>query len=188
MHTLVAPYDGIVSDTAVELGDMVTPGRPLLTFYDPSALRVTVSFPQSQLANLRNAIAPATLNIPGAKSPALSIAPNSVVVLPTADPVSHMVQIRIALPASAAGLSPGMFARAQLPIAGVTTNGPITAPLSAIITRSELTAVYVVDAAGKASLRQVRLGRHQGERVEIMAGLDVGEKVALDPLAAAKQR
>lgn len=186
LRTLSAPYNGVVAETAIELGDMVVPGKPLLLVYDPSAMRVTVNVPQSQLAGLKSA--PVTVEIPGAAAPALTLAPGSVTVLPTADPVTHMVQVRLALPTGGAGLSPGMFARAQLPMQGLTTTNRVTVPSSAVITRSELTAVYVVDDAGKAALRQVRLGRRQGERIEVLAGLDANEKIALDPLAAAKQR
>ena len=185
LHTLTAPYNGVVAETQIELGDMVMPGKPLLTVYDPSVMRVTVNLPQSQLANLKSAAA--TVEIPGAKNPTLSIAAGNVIALPTADPVSHMVQVRIALPASTDNPSPGMFARALLPTQGPAATGRITVPATAVITRSELTAIYVVDGTGHASLRQVRPGRRQGERIEILAGLEAGEKVALDPLAAAKQ-
>ena len=185
LHTLTAPYNGVVAETNIELGDMVMPGKPLLSVYDPSALRVTINLPQSQLANLKSA--PVTMEIPGVNAPTISIAAGNVVVLPTADPVSHMVQVRIALPVKVEGLTLGMFARALLPTQGPAATGHITVPSLAVITRSELTAVYVVDGSGRAALRQVRLGHRQGERSEILAGLEAGEKVALDPLAAAKQ-
>ncbi|MFG5407464.1 HlyD family secretion protein [Piscinibacter sakaiensis] len=45
-----APYDGIVADVAVVLGDMAMPGRPLLTVYDPSRLRVSAPLPESAAA------------------------------------------------------------------------------------------------------------------------------------------
>jgi hypothetical protein len=57
-------------------------------------------------------------------------------------------------------------------------------PRSAIVERSEMRAVYVVAADGRASLRQVRLGHTSGDRVEILAGLAAGERVAVDPTAA----
>ena len=49
-----------------------------------------------------------------------------------------------------------------------------------------MTAVYVVDAKGVPALRQVRLGRAEGDTVEVLAGLSAGERVALDPQAAAR--
>jgi hypothetical protein len=57
-------------------------------------------------------------------------------------------------------------------------------PKRAIVARSEVTAVYVVDGDGRVALRQVRTGGAFGERVEILAGLAAGERVALDPVAA----
>jgi len=56
-------------------------------------------------------------------------------------------------------------------------------PTSAIVRRSELTAVYVV-GANAVTLRQIRIGRHYGERTEVLAGLAAGESIATDPVAA----
>lgn len=182
LHTLTAPYDGIVAETLVEVGDMVTPGRQLITFYDPSALRVSVNVPQSQVAALRRA--DARVEIAGSIA-AVSVKADAVTVLPTADPVSHMVQVRLLLPAQNAA-APGTFARAWLPLQAQAGKARITVPQRAVLRRSELVAVYVVDKDGKPQLRQVRLGRDLGDRVEVLAGVTAGERVALDPFAAAK--
>ena len=58
-------------------------------------------------------------------------------------------------------------------------------PAKAVIKRSELMAVYVVDKQGRPHLRQVRLGRKQGDNIEVFAGLQAGEMVAINPIAAA---
>jgi len=59
-------------------------------------------------------------------------------------------------------------------------------PSQAVTHRSEVTAVYVKDAKGGLTLRQVRLGEVMPEQqVEVLAGLSVGENVVLDPVAAA---
>jgi len=60
-------------------------------------------------------------------------------------------------------------------------------PHDAIVRRSELTAVYVV-GEDRVMLRQVRIGRRYGEDVEVLAGLDPSEEVALDPVAAGNYR
>jgi multidrug efflux pump subunit AcrA (membrane-fusion protein) len=52
LHIVRAPYAGVVSDVAVTLGDMALPGRPLLTLYDPQALRVSAAVPQTAVATL----------------------------------------------------------------------------------------------------------------------------------------
>ena len=85
------------------------------------------------------------------------------------------------LPANAADLYPGMFVK----VGFVTGESPrLLVPKSAIVARSEVTAVYVVDGDGRTSLRQVRTGGAFGDRLEVVAGLAAGERVALDPVAA----
>jgi multidrug efflux pump subunit AcrA (membrane-fusion protein) len=78
-----------------------------------------------------------------------------------------------------------MFVRAMLPANVGNVSGNVLVPAKAVVQRSELFAVYVVDSRGEPQLRQVRLGRRQGDAFEITAGLQAGEKVALDPMAAA---
>ena len=49
-YVVKAPYGGVVANVSVVLGDMAMPGRPLLTLYDPTALRVTAAIPQTAVA------------------------------------------------------------------------------------------------------------------------------------------
>jgi hypothetical protein len=106
----------------------------------------------------------------------------SVTVVPSADPRTHTTQVRLELPADTKGLFPGVFARAYF----ATGKAPrLMVPRQAVIHRSEVTAVYVVDDAGAPSLRQVRLGTASDEQsIEVLAGIKRGEKVALDPVKA----
>ena len=59
----------------------------------------------------------------------------------------------------------------------------LTVPRQALAQRGEVSGIYVVKD-GQVSLRQVRPGRIAGEVVEILAGLEPGETVALDPIKA----
>ncbi|HET8746301.1 MAG TPA: efflux RND transporter periplasmic adaptor subunit, partial [Ramlibacter sp.] len=115
------------------------------------------------------------------------IQPTRVQLLPTVDPATHTLELRLDLPAGLAGVSPGMFARAWLPLAG-NGAGRVYVPQQAVVRRAELAAVYVVGSDGRPLLRQVRLGRSDGERTEILAGVAAGERVALDPQQAARVR
>jgi hypothetical protein len=82
-----------------------------------------------------------------------------------------------------------MFARAWLPAAGAKAGAQrMSVPAQAVVRRAELTAVYVIGADGKPLLRQVRLGPQSGDQVEVLAGLAEGERVALQPQAAARVR
>ena len=184
LHTINAPYAGVVAEVMTEVGGMAMPGQPLLSIYDPSGFRVTVNVPQSQLANLK-AGASVKVLIPAAAESDRNTTSTQITVLPTADAISNMMTVRLALPQNLISLRPGMFARAMLPVSGAKGKLQIFVPAKSVIKRSELVAVYVVDKQGRPQLRQVRLGRKQGENIEIFAGLRVGELVAVDPIAAA---
>lgn len=182
-YVVRAPYAGVVADVAVVLGDMAMPGRPLLTVYDPGALRIKAAIPQTVAARL-GAGMPLQGEVPGV---AAAIAPVRWQLLPAVDPATHTLELRLDLPPALPGAVPGMFARAWLPVAGA-GEGRLYVPARAVLRRAELTAVYVVGADGKPLLRQVRLGRADGERVEILSGVAAGERVALDPQQAARLR
>jgi RND family efflux transporter MFP subunit len=185
-HVVTAPYAAVVADVPVTLGDMALPGRPLVTLYDPAALRVTAAVPQSALAGLAPQ-APVRVELPGLPAAQQWPVPLLTAVLPTVDAATHTGQIRLDLPARLAGVAPGMFARVWLPTPG-NAAPTLRVPAAAIVRRAELTAVYVLDPDGRPLLRQVRLGRAAADGVEVLAGLSAGDRVALDPPAAARVR
>jgi len=172
---IVAPYDGVVASTDAEVGDLATAGRPLVTVFDPRALRVAATLPQSLLTRA-DISAPVDVEIP---SVGRTVVAQRVTVLPVADVRTHTTQVRLDLPPTP-GLLPGQYAR----VAIVTGHERVLAiPAAAVLRRGEVTAVYVVDIDGRAQLRQVRLGEPAGsERVEVLAGLDAGEAVSIAPV------
>ena len=176
--TIVAPYSGVVSARHVELGEMATPGRPLMTGFDPSTLRVVATVAQAQVAPIQ-AIGRARVEIP---SLGKWIEAKSVTIVPAADPRTHTTRIRLELPDDVPGIYPGVFARAHFVIG---KEPRLLVPREAIMRRSEVTGVYVLDANGLPQLRQVRLGAAgDAKAVEVLAGLKPGERVALDPIRA----
>ena len=187
---LNAPYAGVVSDVPVTLGDMALPGKPLLTVYDPSALRVTAAVPQALLAVAHAQPKAVRYELPGVAGYSTPQLPPQIQVLPAVDPVTHTGQIRLSLPAGIEGLAPGVFARVWLPGVAVGKSGAerLYLPANAIVRRAEMTGVYVVDAQGKPSLRQLRLGQTSGDRVEVLSGLRQGDKVAAEPQLAGAVR
>ena len=193
-YVVRAPFAGVVAEVPVSLGDMAMPGRPLLTLYDPAALRVTASVPQS-VASQPLAGPSLRIELPGLPAASAWVTPARVQLLPIVDAATHTVQLRADLPADLKGLSPGMFARlwlavppAPAAVGAAPATGRLSVPLQAIVRRAEMTGLYVLDPNGKPVLRQVRLGRAEGDRVEILSGLMPGEPVVSDPQAAARAR
>ena len=192
LHAVRAPYAGVVSDVPVQLGDMAMPGRALVTLYDPSTLRVTAAVPQSLLGAAQSAPAEAvSVELPGMTAAQQWPATARVQVLPTVDAATHTVQVRADLAKGLEGVAPGMFARLWLPIANqsaTATSQRVSVPLTAIVRRAEMTGVYVQGEGGKPLLRQVRLGRVEGGKVELLTGVAAGESVVLDPQAATRAK
>jgi len=181
-----APYGGVVAEVPIMLGDMAMPGRALLTLYDPAAMRVSASVPQTDIAKIASG-KPTKIQFPGLPADRQWVVPAQVTVLPTADPATHTAQIRFDLPATFIGLTPGTFARVWLPMQGTATPR-LYVPAKAVVRRAEMTGVYVIDPNGRPVLRQVRLGRVVDDNVEILSGVTAGERVALDPQAAVRER
>ena len=178
-----APYAGVVAEVSVALGDMATPGRPLLTIYDPRALRVVAAVPQSVASGWSDG-AGTKVELPSLAAGRQWLEPVRATLLPTADAGTHTVPLRLDL-APGVQATPGMFARAWLPLPAARA-GRVLVPAGVVVRRAELDAVYVIGLDGRPLLRLVRLGRAEGDRVEVLSGLAPGERIALDPQAAAR--
>jgi len=175
---VTAPYGGVVSARLVEVGEMVTVGKPLMTGFDPAQLRVIVNVPQYKLAEI-GAHPQATVEMPTLNR---RVQAASVTVQPAADARTHSSQVRLYLPANEAGFYPGMYVRVHFVVGKA---NKLLIPASAVVRRSEVVAVYVVDDKGMVKLRQVRLGESAGQNeIEVLSGLNAGEQVALEPVKA----
>ena len=102
-------------------------------------------------------------------------------LIPLADSRTHTSRIRLDLPATE-GVLPGQFARARFVVG---TARVLAIPMSALVRRGEVTAVYLVDAEGRSQLRQVRTGEAAGDgEIEILSGLSAGERIAANAIQA----
>ncbi len=174
--TVRAPFAGIVTERLVELGEAVSPGKPLMTGISLERLRVTVELPQGLVEKVRQYGSAVVLSpVDGSR-----IAADRVTIFPYADLKSRTFKVRLALPESTPGLYPGMLVKAAF-VVGRTAR--LSVPKTAIVQRSELTGVYLVEG-DSITLRQVRVGRAVGDRFEILAGLHLGESIAIDSALA----
>ena len=176
-----APYSGVVVERHIELGEMAKIGQPLLTGFSLDELRAVAYIPQANVLAVRNAQhASVSLN----ETLLLETNEKNITVSPQAEPTSHTFKTRVMLPQPVAkGVYPGMLVK----IGFVTgEKRQLLVPSKALVKRSELKAVYVVKADNHVILRNVRVGGDYGDdQVEILAGLDEGEVIALDPVRAA---
>ena len=176
---LRAPFAGVITQRFVHVGQAVQAGppspQPLIQLQALDDLRVNVQVPQSAVDAIRKFHSADVLLADGRR-----VTTSTVEVFPYADPATHTFNVRLQLPAGDAGLYPGMTVKVAF-ATGETRR--MLVPASSLVQRGELVAVYVIGDHG-VTLRQVRLGNRDGDEVEVLAGLDDGERVARDPPAA----
>lgn len=171
-----APYNGIVTERLIEVGETAQPGLPLMSGLSLDSMRISVDVPQNLVASIRKERR-AKAEVGGRW-----VAAEEVTVFPVADPKSDTFKVRLSLPEGVEGVFPGMYVKVGF-VAGLQPS--LVIPLSAVVLRSEVVAVYVVDAEGRVRFRHVRLGSPAGpEHVSVLSGVDEGELLATDPVAA----
>lgn len=96
-------------------------------------------------------------------------------VYPTLNPETRTVRVRVVLPNGDLRLKPGMYATIR--IATTERANVLTVPRSAVLSTGERSIVFVREANGQLSPREVALGASSDDRTEVMRGLTAGETV-----------
>ena len=175
---ITAPYNGIVTERHVQTGEVASPGTPLMSGISLDELRVNVDVPQSLIPVIRKD--PQGYIIGPNGQP---ITAEKITVFPYADQSSNTFRVRLDLPETDGGFFPGMYVKTGF-IIGM--EKLLLVPESAVVYRSEVTGVYVIDEqTGKVSLRYIRTGRRFPDgNITVLSGLSPGETIALNPVEA----
>lgn len=175
--TIAAPFDGVVTQRIADPGMMAGPGVPLLKIQG-GRLRLEAVVPESTLVSIKNgASVPLRFDALGGRN----FTGRVVEIAPQGDAGSHTFTVKIEIPREC-GASAGMFGRARFATGSA---NHLLVPASAVSEREGLRYLYVADAANTARLRMVTVGETVGSRVEILSGLNAGERVIAagnDPL------
>ncbi len=178
-----APYSGILQQRLVELGELATPGKPLLIGLSLEHLRLSTQLPQQQLQVARQSSV-AELQLTDGSS--LNLGAPDLTIAPQGNAQSHSFLLRLKLPVadySAQQLNPGSWTKLKLQ----TGSQPLLViPESAVLWRGEVAMVYVQQAA-QPSLQPVRVQKLQKEQYQVLSGLSAGQQIALDAKALLQQ-
>ena len=168
---ITAPYSGVVTTKHVDVGALAAPGTPLLTLEDSRRYRLEAAVPESQATYVRRG-----QSLPvSVEAAALSVNATVSEIVPAADPTTRTVLGRADLPDSPRVRS-GLFGRAWVPVG---RRQAIQVARQAVIERGQLQGVYVVGQDDIARFRLVRTGQAGNGVIEILSGLNGGEKVVL---------
>jgi multidrug efflux pump subunit AcrA (membrane-fusion protein) len=167
-----APAAGRIAQRLVDPGTAIFPGTPLLILESSAGTQVLATLPAMHSGAVSRGL---EVRIVGNRGESLTGCVAEII--PVSDPASHTLQFKVDLPDGFTALS-GDFVRVQVP-AG--TRQALLVPKSSIRESGQLTGLFVVDAASKARFRLVKTASYDPERVEVLTGLEPGERVVLSP-------
>jgi len=169
-----APFSGVVTEKKVDVGALVSPGMPIFTLEDTRSFRLEVTVDETDI-HLVHVGQIARMNVEGLGD--VQVSGKIAQVVPAADPASHSFLVKVELPADAR-LRSGLFGRARFPRG---ERSSLFIPRASVVERGQLHGVYVLDANQVAGLRYITLGRNTGEQVEVLSGLQAGERLVSAP-------
>jgi len=174
---IVAPFDGVVTQRAAEVGMLVTEGKePLFVIEDMSRVRVQINVPQSYSMQTRPGVA-ALIRLPD--SPLQAVQGEITRVAESVDAANRTMLAEIELKNDAYHFQPGSYVQVTLNTDRRDANWTI--PTSALSMRVEGPHVVVVNDREELEVRKVELGRDLGSRVVVAAGIQGGERLVINP-------
>lgn len=165
--TVSAPFAGVVTQKLANEGDIAAPGHPVLVLENPAKLQVQTAVPEAVFKTLS---AGQTVNIE-VDGQSTVLKGRVARLSPAADPMTHTYLVKIDLQTKAKS---GAFARVLFP-AGQTRS--LRVPQTALQNRAGIVGVFVLNAQGIAQYRMVRTGLVSNNSVEILSGLQAGDRV-----------
>jgi len=169
--SITAPIAGVVVERLAEPGDTVTPGTALMALYNPLQLQVEFNIRERQAVKLK------TGDELSVFFPSLNIQSQAIVseIIPVADKAARSLLVRLDFD-SQLGLIPGLYAQLVLLL---NKHQGILVPEEAVHNFGELNMVYVIENQN-IQRRFIRLGDIIDGRQHIIAGLNPGDKLAIE--------
>jgi RND family efflux transporter MFP subunit len=179
--TLRAPYDGVIAQRFVEQGQNVRAKQPVVKFQDVAEIEIAVDVPENVMAADLASADILQLVAEFSAAPGQRFPVHIKEVAQRADPVTQTFTIRVAmLVPEGINLLPGMTATVAMTYrrAGI-LGGRIFVPVSAILQDGTGEPVaWVIGQDQAAARRVVKTGEAAGGRVEIVDGLQPGDRIA----------
>src|SRR6185312_4208268 len=177
---IIAPFDGIVTSRAVDVGNLVTVGTPsatpLFTVADQSKLRLYVRVPQNYAPYIRDGMA---VNFTVPQYPGRTFHGSLVASAGAVASATGTILVQFAADNSDGALQPGAYAEVKFPLpAGA--NG-IRVPATALLFRDEGMQVATVDANNRVKLKTIQILRDTGAAMDVGGGISAGDRIIDNP-------
>lgn len=176
--TIDAPFDGTITSVHVRPGDLATPRSPLLEMYAPQSLVIRFAVPEAHGAAMRPGVR-ATVTLDALSGRTFSAEVTRVYPQLDADMRTRTVEAKLSEPAD---IVPHMFARLSIELQRA--ENAVVLPAESVMTSpSGGHFVFVVDQ-GKAQRRDVQIGLQQEGTVQVLSGIEPGQRVVVAGQAA----
>ncbi|MGH9513525.1 MAG: efflux RND transporter periplasmic adaptor subunit [Terriglobales bacterium] len=172
-----SPINGVIADRPLYPGEMATAGTPLITVMDVSQVIARSHIPQQDAALLKIGDK-ATISAPGLGQPGLGqpVEGKVTVISPALDPNSTTVEVWVQARNPKESLRPGSSVEVSMLVQTV-PNALVIPPTGLLTAQDGTTSVMVIGNDGRAHKKTVRTGIKQGDQIQIVEGLQAGEKV-----------
>ena len=169
-----SPIAGTIIERTVSAGAVVTPSDSLYVISDLRSLWVLAQVPEQHLSSLRSGL---TVEVSVRAYPDKTFPARITTIGDALDPETRTVEVRCELNNPGRQLKTEMFATLTIHTGG--SREAVVAPLEALQTVDGEEVLFVPEGEYSFRARRVRVGRHSGSVVEIVSGLQAGEKVVV---------
>jgi RND family efflux transporter MFP subunit len=173
-----APYDGVITDRRIDIGDLVTAGSinttPLFGVAQFDRIRVFANIPQSARVDLSVG---QKAHIRAAELPGRVFEGAITRTSESEDPRARTLRVEIDLPNDDRALVPGVYVQVAFDLP---SKPSIQVPAGALIFRGGGPQVALITEDQTVKFRDIRIARDDGKFVEIGSGLNEGDRVALN--------
>jgi RND family efflux transporter MFP subunit len=174
---LTAPFSGVITKKNSDAGSMANPGVPVLMLEQTGSYQISASVSETDIAKSREG----TLARITIKSSGRTFDGKVSEVSPSSQFSGGQYGIKVSIPERENdGLFSGMYVSISLQADAATPNNMLLVPTAAIVNKDQLTGLYMITENQTALLRWVRLGKAQGNQVEILSGLRHEERYILE--------
>ena len=169
---ITSPIDGVVTRKNIDKGSMATPGTPLMTIEDNTGYKVETSVDES-MANQMSVSMPVNVAVDSISKTFKGVVSE---VVPSIDASSRTLVVKAVITEepNEHSLTNGLYARVLIP---QKSRSILAVPTTAIVQKGQLVGVYVVGKENRTSYRMIRTGKTFGGDIEVLSGLNDGEKI-----------
>ena len=178
-----APFAGVITLRNVDVGALVNSGSTLLyRIAQTGTLRTYVNVPQTNASSIHTG-QPARLSV--TNLPGRTFIGTVARTANSLDPTSRTMLVEVQVPNVDGALLPGMYA--QVDLSSPRANAPLLVPGDALMVRADGTQVAVVRPDSTVHLQKIQVGRDYGDRIEVISGLEMGDRIIANPGDSARE-